>query len=105
MRLAAGLLLLSSLAFGEVVYSGYGLIAHIADGGGIQVEITLMNLDDTSSNYTLGYLDDNGQPLSLVTNAGTGNSITGTLAPRARDRKSTRLNSSHTDISRMPSSA
>ena len=28
-----------------------------------------------------------------------------TLAQRVRDRKSTRLNSSHTDISRMPSSA
>ena len=27
------------------------------------------------------------------------------LAARAQDRKSTRLNSSHTDISRMPSSA
>ena len=27
------------------------------------------------------------------------------LDPQAKDRKSTRLNSSHTDISRMPSSA
>ena len=29
----------------------------------------------------------------------------GTIAPDEADRKSTRLNSSHTDISRMPSSA
>ena len=31
--------------------------------------------------------------------------VAGAIAPPDRDRKSTRLNSSHTDISRMPSSA
>jgi len=83
MRLLATLFVFCQFTFGEVIYSGYGLIAHIADGGGIQMEITLTNLDDSSSNYTLGYIDDNGSALSLTTNAGTGNSVSGTLAPHA----------------------
>ena len=35
----------------------------------------------------------------------SGLGVTGTFAAGSLDRKSTRLNSSHTDISRMPSSA
>ena len=53
---------------------------------------------------------------SMGVNAGPGRSVKllqssigcipdGVIGPRTRDRKSTRLNSSHTDISRMPSSA
>jgi len=77
------LFLLCSLGYAEVVYPGFGLIAHIADGGGIQVEFTLTNLDDTASNYYLRCYDDNGNPLSLATNAGTHSEFVGTLAPHA----------------------
>ena len=83
MRLLAALFVFCNFAFGEVIYNGYGLIAHIANGGGVQVEITLTNLDDTTSNYALGYVDDNGNALTLATNAGTGTSVSGTLAPHA----------------------
>ena len=71
MRLLSVLFLFCSLGYAEVVYPGSGTIAHIADGGGIQMEFTLTNLDDTASNYYLRFYDDNGKPLSLVTSAGT----------------------------------
>ena len=44
---------------------------------------------------------------AYVMSAQTGNTLflSGHIAKKDGDRKSTRLNSSHTDISRMPSSA
>jgi hypothetical protein len=83
MRLLSALFLFCSLGYAEVVYPGRGLIAHIADGGGIQMEFVLTNLDDTASAYLLRCFDDNGNLLSLVTNAGTGSDFSGTLAPHA----------------------
>lgn len=83
MRLLTALLTFCAVAGAEVVYSGYGLIAHLADGGGVQVEITLTNLDDAPATYTLGYVDDNGNPLSLLTTAGTGSSLSGSLGSHA----------------------
>jgi hypothetical protein len=83
MRLVSGLFLCASLCFAEAVYPGFGLIAHIADGGGIQMEFTLTNLDDTPSTFGLHYYDDSGNPLSITTNAGTGSVVGGTLAPHA----------------------
>lgn len=83
MRLISVLFLFASLGFAEAVYPGFGLIAHIADGGGIQMEFTLTNLDDTPSTFRLGYYDDNGNPLSIPTNAGAGSGIGDTLAPHA----------------------
>ena len=46
---------------------------------------------------TLGLLDD---PVEAL-----GSGVRDVVGERDQDRKSTRLNSSHTDISRMPSSA
>ena len=44
--------------------------------------------------------------LKLIANIAWGDQEDGSqVVPEASDRKSTRLNSSHTDISRMPSSA
>ena len=43
--------------------------------------------------------------LHTIRQAEAGKSRISNEEPRSRDRKSTRLNSSHTDISRMPSSA
>src|SRR5258708_19683157 len=37
----------SALSFGEVVMPGTSFLAHIADGGGITMNITLLNLNDT----------------------------------------------------------
>jgi len=64
------------------VYSGFSLIPHIADGGGIQMEFTLTNLDDTPSTFALNYYDNNGNSLSLATNGLIGG-VGGTLAPHA----------------------
>ena len=82
MKLLSALLVFCSLGYAEVVYPGFGTIAHIADGGGIQMEFVLTNLDDTPSSYYLDFYDDHGNPLSLETSAGTGSSG-GTLAPYA----------------------
>jgi len=49
----------------------------------MQTEITLTNLDDTASTYTLGFFDDNGNSLSLVTNAGLSVGTSGSLEPHA----------------------
>ena len=83
MRFLSALLLFYALGYAEVVYPGFGLIAHIADGGGIQMEFTLTNLDDTASTYWLRFYDDNGNPLSLETNAGIRSDFYDTLAPHA----------------------
>jgi len=83
MKLLSALLVFCSLGYAEVVYPGFGTIAHIADGGGIQMEFVLTNLDDTPSSYFLDFYDDHGNPLSLETSAGTGSDFSGTLAPYA----------------------
>src|SRR5579864_365517 len=83
MRFLAALLVFCSLGYAEVVYPGAGTIAHIADGGGIQMEFVLTNLDDTASIYYLDFADDHGNPLSLETSAGTVSEFSGTLAPHA----------------------
>lgn len=83
MRSLSALFLFCSLGYAEVIFPGSGLIAHIADGGGIQTEITLTNLDDTPSACSVSFYDDNGNPLSLVTNVGTRSVVDETLAPHA----------------------
>jgi|KBSMisStandDraft_5_1062788.scaffolds.fasta_scaffold79411_2 hypothetical protein len=83
MRFLSALLLFFPLVHAEAVYSGFSLIPHIADGGGIQMEFTLTNLDDTPSTVGLNYYDDNGNPLSITTNAGLSGCVGGTLAPHA----------------------
>jgi len=83
MRFLSALLLFVPFVHAEAVYSGFSLIPHIADGGGIQMEFTLTNLDDTPSTFSLNYYDDNGNSLSLATNAGLSGDAGGTLAPHA----------------------
>jgi hypothetical protein len=55
----------------------------VADGGGWQTSITLVNLDPTSSFYILTIYGDNGQPLALNTSAGQNSTFSGTLGPGA----------------------
>jgi hypothetical protein len=58
---------------------GGGVFAQIMDQGGAYTTITLINLDAVPAAYTLKFFDDNGNPLTLSTTAGTGSSFSGTL--------------------------
>lgn len=64
----------------DAVWPGGGTLTQIVAGGGEYTIITLVNLENTyAAPYTLSFYDDNGNPLSLATTAGTGPVITGTL--------------------------
>ena len=67
----------------DIVYSGGGVLSQIADGGGWQTSITLVNLDTLSSFYILTIYGDNGQPLTLNTSAGQNSTFSGNLSPGA----------------------
>ena len=91
-------------------------------GGKIQIEskVPLKTRDDLSRAYTPGVarisqaiaanksdarrLTIKRNTVAVVTDGSAVLGL-GNIGPEAADRKSTRLNSSHTDISRMPSSA
>ena len=62
-------------------------------------------LTDTSIAFHVARLAQEEGADIVLTSFGRAMSITTRIAGRLPDRKSTRLNSSHTDISRMPSSA
>jgi hypothetical protein len=64
----------------DIVYPGGGTLAQIVDGGGTYTLITLVNLDTVAVPYSLYFYDDNGNPLTLTTTAGTGAVLTGTLS-------------------------
>jgi len=70
-------------AFGaETVYGGPSVIAQVADGDGWKTVITVVNLDDTAASFTLKFYGDDGMPVVFATTTGTGNSISGSIAPR-----------------------
>ena len=79
--LLSGLLLSLPVRGADVVFSGGGVLSQIADGGGWQTSITLVNLDPTSSFYILTLYGDNGQPLAVNTSAGQNSMFSGTLGP------------------------
>ena len=60
-----------------------GVIAQVVDGGAWKTIITLVNLDTTVGTYAVKFYGDNGLPLVLETTAGTGSTISGTLAVSA----------------------
>jgi hypothetical protein len=66
----------------ETIYGGPSVIAHLVDGDGWKTIITLVNLDDTPSSFTLKFYGDDGMPVVCPTTSGTASSITGTIAPR-----------------------
>ena len=71
------------------------------------VVIAILNASKATvsgSSVTITILDDDGAPTVTLSGGGQINTEAGGTAT-VTDRKSTRLNSSHTDISRMPSSA
>jgi hypothetical protein len=71
--------LLAPGLFGDTISSGGGVFAHLADGGGNQTVITLVNLEDAPASYTLILYNDSGGLLVMVTDAGTASSFSGTL--------------------------
>ena len=83
MKSILALFTFSVLGFAEVVNPGASFLAHIADGGGITMDITLVNLDDIPNSYTLYLYADDGSLLRLATDAGTANTFTGTLPGHA----------------------
>ncbi len=72
-------LLPARAAASDWVIPGGGFFAQLVDGAGSRSTITLINLDTVSAPYTLSFFDDNGNPLSLSTTAGSGTSLSGTL--------------------------
>ncbi len=67
----------------EIVNSGGGVVAQVADGGGLQTAVTLVNLQDVAAFYILLFHNNQGAPLTLVTDMGTGDSFSGSLQPGA----------------------
>jgi len=70
---------LAPCLFGEVITAGGGVFTHLADGGGNQTVITLVNMEDTSASYTLVLYNDAGGLLVMATDAGTTSSFAGAL--------------------------
>ena len=74
-----------------------------------KVKHILVRHEQGATHAADGYARSTGKPGVVLVTSGPGatNAITGiaTAYMDSIDRKSTRLNSSHTDISRMPSSA
>ena len=65
----------------DIVYAGGGTLAQIMDGGGTRTIINLVNMDSVLAPYQLSFYDDNGNPLTLATTAGTSSTLSGALSP------------------------
>jgi hypothetical protein len=98
MRLISGLLLFCSLGCAEVIYGCFGSIAHIAAGGGIQTEFIVTNLGDQVANYQLFFYDDNGSPLTLMTDKGILNAYGEIVFPPHASRRIRTLGPANTTI-------
>ena len=101
-------------ALGNTLVGGMGVCKPHAIVGGGSNQCAQSSDDDVSSGETLRLMFSSPVTLTGITfrNASHGTSFTGRFvlsnggwSVSPLDRKSTRLNSSHTDISRMPSSA
>ena len=76
--------------------------------GWLKVVKTDADTGETLNNavfYVYKTADCSGEPVSIITTGRTYTMLDGSYSETKGDRKSTRLNSSHTDSSRMPSSA
>ncbi len=71
-------------AYGQQsVFTGEsGVISHVVDGDGWQTSVSLNNIDAFPAQYKLSFFGDDGLPLSLQTNFGTGPIIYGTVPAR-----------------------
>jgi hypothetical protein len=58
------------------------VISHIVDGDGWKTSISLNNIDAGPSQYKISFFAENGAPLSLQTNLGTGTFVYGTIPAR-----------------------
>lgn len=84
MRTLLSVLLLAGTAIAQQsTFTGQtGIIAHLIDGDGWQTSVSLNNIDAAPSQYKLSFFAENGSPLSLQTNFGTGTFIYGTIPAR-----------------------
>lgn len=56
------------------------VLSQLADGAGWMTSITLVNLEDSPSEYQVDFYDDSGNPMKLDFSTGSWSSISGTLA-------------------------
>jgi hypothetical protein len=67
----------------QSTFSGQdAVVTHVVDGDGWQTSVSLNNIDAGPSQYKLSFFAENGSPLSLQTNFGTGTLIFGTIPAR-----------------------
>ena len=78
------LVLIAGTAFGQqTTFGGQdAVISHIVDGDGWKTSVSLNNIDAGPSQYKLSFFAENGTPMSLQTNLGTGTFISGTIPAR-----------------------
>ena len=60
--------------------TSHGVVSQIADGTSWITSITLVNLEDSPSEYQVDFYDDSGNPMKLDFTAGSWSSVSGTLA-------------------------
>src|SRR5205085_2628880 len=61
---------------------GNAVISQFVDGDGWQTSVQLNNIDAAPSQYKLSFFNDDGTPLSVQTNFGTGTFVSGTIPAR-----------------------
>lgn len=82
-KLLAVFILAGSSFAQQSTFSGQdGVVAHLVDGDGWQTSISLNNIDAAPSQYKLSFFAENGSPLSLQTNLGTGTFVSGVIPAR-----------------------
>ena len=71
-------------AYGQQsMFSGQdGVISQFVDGDGWQTSVQLNNIDAGPSQYKLSFFNEDGTPMSMQTNFGTGTFIYGTIPAR-----------------------
>jgi hypothetical protein len=67
----------------QSTFSGQsGVISQFVDGDGWQSSVQLNNIDAAPSKYLLSFFNEDGSPMSVQTNLGTGTFIYGTIPAR-----------------------
>ena len=95
------------MAFGKYLLCGSVFFSFILQVHAVEVPLTILHTNDLHSHYKQ---DEGPVPLGGIARMATlirriRNSVENSLLVDGGDRKSTRLNSSHLKLSRMPSSA
>ncbi len=81
--LIAALLCGSAALAQQSTFAGQSaVVTHLVDGDGWQTSVSLNNIDAGPSQYKLSFFAENGSPLSLQSNFGTGTFVYETIPPR-----------------------